>query len=99
MKIDDSRTPPFLRSGVGTADSGPSAPGAKVTRAPQGRDTSCLSEAAREIQAARRLLEEIPDVDETRVEELRKAVASGDYRVDPRGLADRLLRESLLNDS
>ncbi len=99
MKIDDSRTPPFLRCAVGTADPGPSAPGAKETRAPQGRDTTCLSGAAREIQAARRFLEEIPDVDETRVEELRKAVASGEYRVDPRELADRLLRESLLNDS
>jgi negative regulator of flagellin synthesis FlgM len=99
MKIDDSRTPPLLRSGGGTADSGTSGPGAKVTRAPQGRDTTCLSEAAREIQAARRFLEEIPDVDETRVEELKKAVASGEYRVDPRELADRLLRQSLLNDS
>lgn len=57
------------------------------------KDRVDISERAKE---AARLMEEIrslPDIREQRVEELREAIKSGRYRVDPLKLAEKIMGE------
>src|SRR5262245_56289854 len=54
-------------------------------------DTVELSGLAEVIQAAARKLAAESPVDEARVREIRNAVASGDYTVDPERLARKLI--------
>ena len=62
-------------------------------------DKVVLSPKAREIQAARKQLDALPDGDATRVEALRHSVDKGVYKIDGRQIAERMLRESILNQS
>lgn len=56
-----------------------------------------LSEMARDVAAAKSKVELIPDVRTDRVEQLKAAIANGTYRVDGRAVAEKLLRETLLD--
>lgn len=60
-------------------------------------DKVVLSPKAREIQEARKLLDEVPDVNEPRVNELRLEVETGVYQIDGSRIAERMLREMTLN--
>ncbi|MBI2889674.1 MAG: flagellar biosynthesis anti-sigma factor FlgM [Nitrospirae bacterium] len=66
------------------------------TTTPSGERVS-ISEAARDVAAAKSRVSLLPDVRSERVEELRDAVANGSYDVDSHAVADRLLRETLLD--
>ncbi|MDH5752220.1 MAG: flagellar biosynthesis anti-sigma factor FlgM [Deltaproteobacteria bacterium] len=46
----------------------------------------------------REAVDSTPDVRADRVAELRKQIASGEYRIDPDRLAENMLRESLRED-
>ena len=61
-------------------------------------DTVVLSDTAKTVQEAQTQLEQIPDVREEKVAELREQVESGTYEIDAEKIADKMLKEALLND-
>jgi negative regulator of flagellin synthesis FlgM len=61
-------------------------------------DTVVLSDAAKKIQDAKKQLDAIPDILEDKVAQLKEQVENGTYEIDAEKIADKMLRESLLND-
>ena len=61
-------------------------------------DTVVISDAAKRIQEARALLDEIPDVREDKVADLRKQIQNGTYEINAEKTAEKLLKEHLFND-
>jgi negative regulator of flagellin synthesis FlgM len=60
-------------------------------------DTVVISDAAKRIQEARSKLDEIPDVREDKVAELKNQIQNGTYQPDAQKTADKLLKEQLGN--
>ncbi len=61
-------------------------------------DTVALSSAAKDIHKAQRQLAEIPDVREDKVAQLKKQIENGTYEIDEEKIADKMLKDALLND-
>ena len=61
-------------------------------------DTVELSDMGKRVQEANKQLENIPDIREDKVAQLREQVENGTYEVDAEKVADKMLRDSLLND-
>ena len=61
-------------------------------------DVVALSATARDLQKAGKALEALPEVRLDRVQRIRAAIEAGSYHIDRAKIADRMLRESLLND-
>lgn len=58
-----------------------------------------LTNDAKLLERLDKALANAPDVDETRVAEIKAAIASGNYEIDPDAIADAMLRfEKLLGD-
>lgn len=55
-----------------------------------------LSERAQDIQKAKELALEAPDVDMEKVEKFRKLIDEGKYKVDAKSVADRMVNDSLM---
>jgi negative regulator of flagellin synthesis FlgM len=55
-----------------------------------------LSEQAKTIQAAHRLIQQIPEVDEEKVARIKEQIASGTYRVDSQKTAEKILADALI---
>jgi len=62
-------------------------------------DSVVLSPKAKEIQQARKLLEEVPDIREEKVARLKEQIENGTYEIDAKKIAAKMIRESLLNES
>ncbi len=62
-------------------------------------DTVVISDAAKRVQEARSQLNDIPDVREEKVSELRNQIQNGTYQIDADKIADKMIREGLLNDA
>ena len=60
-------------------------------------DTVVISDAAKRIQEARAKLDDIPDVREEKVADLRNQIQNGTYQADAEKTADKLLKEQLGN--
>ena len=60
-------------------------------------DTVVISDAAKRIQETRAKLDEVPDVREEKVAELRNQIQNGTYEVDAQKTAEKLLKEQLGN--
>lgn len=54
-----------------------------------------ISERAREMAEAKKIAGAAPDVREDKIAELKKRIASGEYKIDPGKIADRLVDEHL----
>lgn len=67
---------------------------AKVARG----DRVELSPQARELQAARRAVAAMDDVDHAKVARIKAQIAAGDYEVDALKTAGKMIEESLLGD-
>jgi negative regulator of flagellin synthesis FlgM len=61
-------------------------------------DTVVISETAKRIQEARFQIESIPDTNSEKVAEIKRSIQDGTYKIDPDKIADKMIRESLLND-
>ena len=61
-------------------------------------DTVELSDLGKKVQEAHRQLESIPDIREDKVAQLKEQIENGTYEVDADKLADKMIKESLLND-
>lgn len=61
-------------------------------------DTVELSDMGKRVQEAQKQLETIPDIREDKVAQLKEQVENGTYEIDAEKVADKMLRDSLLND-
>ncbi|HHP7233092.1 MAG TPA: flagellar biosynthesis anti-sigma factor FlgM [Desulfobacterales bacterium] len=61
-------------------------------------DVVALSATVRDLQKAGKALEALPEVRLDQVQRIREAIEAGSYHIDRAKIADRMLRESLLND-
>ena len=77
---------------VGTPDNQPEKTGVKA-------DTVVISDAAKRVQEARSQLDDVPDVREDKVSELRSQIQNGTYEIDADKIAGKMIKESLLNDA
>ncbi len=64
----------------------------------QPTDRVVLSAGSLEVQKAKDILEQTPDVRMDRVQALKEEIARGEYQVDPRRLADKMMG-SLLSET
>jgi len=77
---------------VGTPDNKPEKTAVKA-------DTVVLSDAAKRVQEARRQLDDIPDVREEKVLQLRSQIQNGTYEINADKIAGKMIKEGLLNDA
>ena len=61
-------------------------------------DTVNISDAAKEIQEVRRELDNVPDVRAEKVEQLKNQIENGTYEIKSEEIAEKMLKDSLLND-
>jgi negative regulator of flagellin synthesis FlgM len=61
-------------------------------------DTVVISDAAKRIQEVRSRLDAVPDVNEEKVAQLRKEIEGGTYQRSADEIADKMIREGLIND-
>src|SRR5512143_2127318 len=61
-------------------------------------DTVFISDTAKRIQDAQAQLQSIPDVRADKVAELKSRIENGTYEIKADQIADKMIRESLLND-
>lgn len=61
-------------------------------------DTVVISDTAKRIQEAQAQIQAIPDVRADKVAELKSRIENGSYEIRPDKIADKMIRESLLND-
>ena len=61
-------------------------------------DTVNISDAAKEIQEVRKELDNVPDVRADKVEQLKNQIENGTYEIKSEEIAEKMLRDSLLND-
>jgi negative regulator of flagellin synthesis FlgM len=67
-------------------------------QAQQHADVVTITPSAAKLQAVEQKLASIPVVDQARVDQLRNAIESGQYKVDPQRTAEKLLQmESALH--
>jgi negative regulator of flagellin synthesis FlgM len=71
--------------------------GGPAQQAPK-TDTVVISETAKRVQDAKAQLDSIPDVRADKVAEIKSRVENGSYEIQPDKIADKMIRESLLND-
>ena len=62
-------------------------------------DTVVISDAAKRVQEARSQLDDIPDVREEKVSQLRNQIQNGTYEINAEKIADKMIKEGLLNDA
>ena len=79
------------RSSVRQSNESSSQPaGNEAPQTGQRQDEVSISSRAADLQALERSIHALPEVDQTRVEQLRAKISSGEYQVDARRLADRI---------
>lgn len=61
------------------------------TRSSSAADTVSLTDTAARLQKLENTIAKLPVVDTQRVESLRSAIASGEYEVNPEGIAEKML--------
>lgn len=71
---------------------------AKSTPSVAQGDRVALSAQAREMQAARQAIRQMPEVDAEKVAKVRAQLKEGTYVVDSKKIAAKMVAESLLND-
>ena len=100
MKISDQNASVNIDAYINQVKKNPNtAPEVDPAGHPQKKQDSVdLSQTAREIQAARKLLEEVPEVRTEKVAQLKAQIENGTYVVDNDKLAQKMISESLLND-
>ena len=65
---------------------------------PLKEDTVVLSPQARRIQEARKLLNSVPDIRGEKVAQIKAHIEDGTYHVDGEKVAEKIIKESLLDE-
>lgn len=99
IEINGNGPPPSLLKNAGegaatqqkqTPASSSAPAGDKPAAAPS--DSVSFTEASARLHDLEKVLDRLPAEDAARVQEIRKALADGSYRVDPERVADKLLQ-------
>jgi len=61
-------------------------------------DTVKISEEARELQEAQKVLENIPDVQVEKVAKIKNQIENGTYEIKSGEIAEKMVKDSLLNE-
>jgi negative regulator of flagellin synthesis FlgM len=61
-------------------------------------DKVILSQEAKKIQEAKKLMDSIPDIREEKVAKIKAQIENGTYQVEEKKLASKMIKESLLNE-
>lgn len=61
-------------------------------------DTVEISDTAKKIQEAKSQLENIPDIREEKVANIKSQIESGKYEINPDKIASSMIRDALLNE-
>ena len=61
-------------------------------------DSVELSQEAKTMGKAMEVLDNLPDIREEKVAEIRERIASGTYQVDGKKIAEKMIKESMLNN-
>jgi len=56
-----------------------------------------LSSKAKDIQKIKQVLDQTPEVNDEKIQELKRKIESGSYEINPGQIADKMLRESLID--
>ena len=91
MRIDPSQLHRITRNTVERVGGQPIEGAMEATRPAGGADRIALSQRAEEVRAARAALAAAPDIRHERVAELKAQIESGEYKVDPHKVAERML--------
>jgi len=70
----------------------------KAEKAAVKTDTVVISDAAKRIQEAKMQLDEIPDVREDKVAQIKKQIENGTYEINAQETAAKMIKEHLIND-
>lgn len=70
----------------------------KLDKAPAKTDTVVISDAAKRIQEIRNQLDQIPDVREEKVAQLKNQIENGTYQINADKTAEKIIKEGLIND-
>ena len=101
MKISDD-LPTLDKSSVSskTADQGKVVPlkDSNDRHDQRGEERVSLSRKASDINKIREIIQKTPDLRADKVALLRKKIADGDYGINGKDIADKMLREFLLED-
>ena len=99
MKIDKPILPPggdpAVRGTPSTRKPEPGPGGGRLPPPPSASadETVALSSRASLLARAEQMMNEVPEIDWQRVETLRAAIQSGQFRIHPEKIADSLVRE------
>ena len=99
MKISDNKPPLDITHTTKNTSSQDKAKDLKVSNRKDVEplaETVSLSQKARDIEKIQEILRNTPDVREDRVALLKEKIASGEYTVNGKDVADQMLREFLL---
>ena len=61
-------------------------------------DKVVLSPEVKRIQEAKKLLSSVPDIREEKVAQIKAQIENGTYQVEEKKLAQKMIKESLLNE-
>jgi negative regulator of flagellin synthesis FlgM len=61
-------------------------------------DKVVLSQEAKRVQKAKKLMESIPDIREEKIAKVKAQIENGTYQVQEKKLAAKMIKESLLNE-
>ena len=61
-------------------------------------DKVVLSQEAKKIQEAKKLMDSIPDIREEKIAKIKAQIEDGTYQVEEKKLAAKIIKESLLNE-
>ena len=61
-------------------------------------DKVVLSQEAKKIQEAKKLMDSIPDIREEKIAKIKAQIEDGTYQVEEKKLAAKIVKESLLNE-
>lgn len=67
------------------------------TQPPNPQDPTHISRQTQEQQAIQRAITQLPEIREDRINRLREAIQSGEYRVHSADLADKIIQDILLH--
>ena len=98
MKIDNNKPLGTQGPGRGAQNVQKSQPADQKLKAPEGvksgpADTVNISSQSKQIADIKAAVSQLPDVRESKVQEIKQSVDAGTYTVDPRKVAEKILKE------
>ena len=89
-----TKSPPLAKKNIGSHS-----PSLSPTSHTHARDLVNLSDDQRERQTLFDAVKELPDIREEKVKKIQKALESGQYRIPSEDIADRIIQDTIINNT